>query len=156
MPAELARVTISLDEPLLDQFDDYVYGRGYPTRSEAVRDLIRDKLLSDESEASGDKFAVLSVLFEMKSKAPARIALRTRRIADMIRCTMQTPVGDDHLLSIFIMEGSVGRMRRFADAILSIKGVLHGELKFTGGVAQLAAFSTPRSEPKRRPAKAAS
>ena len=156
MPAaELARVTISLDEPLLDQFDDYVHDRGYPTRSEAVRDLIRDKLLSEESEASGHKFGVLSVLFEMKSKAPARIALRTRRVADMIRCTTQTPVGDDHLLSIFIMEGSTGRMRRFADAILSIKGVLHGELRFTGGVEQLAALSAPKPDLKRRPAKAA-
>jgi hypothetical protein len=47
-------------------------------------------------------------------------------------------------------------MRRFADAILSIKGVLHGELKFTGGVEQLTALSSPRPEPKRRPAKSAS
>jgi len=153
MPAELARVTISLDEPLLEQFDDYAHERGYPNRSEAVRDLIRDKLLSDESESAGEKFGVLSVLFEIKSKAPARISLRTRRVADMVRCSTQAPVGDDHLLAIFILEGSTGRMRRFADAILSIKGVLHGELKFTGGVAQLAAFSTPKPEPKRQPAK---
>jgi len=158
MPAELARVTISLDEPLLEQFDDFAHERGYPNRSEAVRDLIRDKLLSEvslseESESSGEKFGVLSVLFEVKSKAPARIALRTRRVADMVRCSTQTPVGENHLLAIFIMEGSTGRMRRFADAILSIKGVLHGELKFTGGVAQLAAFSTPKPHPKRQPAK---
>ena len=153
MPAELARVTISLDEPLLDLFDDYVHGRGYPTRSEAVRDLIRDKLLSEEHDDGREKVGVLSLVFEMKSKAPARVAVRTRRIADMVRCSTQTPVGEDHLLAVFIMEGSPGRMRRFADAVLSIKGVLHGELKFTGGTGQLASLSAPREEPKRRPAK---
>jgi len=155
MAAELARFTISLDEPLLDLFDDFVHGRGYPTRSEAVRDLIRDKLLSEDGDPVGEKIGVLNVLFEMKSKAPARIALRTRRIADLIRCSTQTPVGEDHLLAVFILEGSPGRMRRFADAILSIKGVLHGELKFTGGVRELEALSTPRPEPRRRLAKAA-
>lgn len=152
MPVDLARVTISLDEPLLELFDDFVHDRGYPTRSEAVRDLIRDKILSDESDLIGDKIGVLSVVFEMKSKAPARIALRTRRIADLVRCSTQTPLGEDYLLAVFVMEGSPGRMRRFADAVISIKGVLHGDLRFTGAVEQLSSLSKPRLTP-RKPAK---
>jgi CopG family nickel-responsive transcriptional regulator len=155
MPIDQTRFTISLDEPLLESFDDYVHDRGYPTRSEAVRDLIRDKLFSDEDDDSGEKIGVLNVLFELKSKAPARVALRSRRVADMLKCSTQTPVGDDHSLAVFVLEGSAGRMKRFADAVLSIKGVLHGDLKFTGGVETLAALSTPRAEPRRRPAKAA-
>ena len=156
MPIDQARVTISLDEPLLELFDDFVHDRGYPTRSEAVRDLIREKLLTEESEVVGDKIGVLSVVFEMKSKAPARIALRSRRVADMIRCTTQTSVGENHLLAVYVLEGSPGRMRRFADAILSIKGALHGELKFTAGVEELAALSTPREPSPRRLEKAGS
>ena len=159
MPIDQARVTISLDEPLLESFDDYVHDRGYPTRSEAVRDLIRDKLLTDESVGFGDKLGILSLVFETKTKAPARVALRSRRVADIMKCSTQTPIGDDHILSVFVLEGSPGRMKRFADAVLSIKGVLHGELKFTGGTEDFAALSTPRSEPRseprRRPVKAA-
>lgn len=156
MAVDQARVTISLDEPLLELFDDFVHDRGYPTRSEAVRDLIRDKLLSEGNDDAIGKLGILNVVYEMKSKAPARVALRTRRIADMLKCSTQTPVGEDHLLAVFVLEGSPGRMKRFADAIISIKGVLHGELKFTGGMEELAALSTPRSEPRRRLARAAS
>ncbi|WP_353889105.1 ribbon-helix-helix protein, CopG family, partial [uncultured Parasutterella sp.] len=39
------RITISLDEELSQAFDKYVTSEGYKNRSEAIRDLIQEKLL---------------------------------------------------------------------------------------------------------------
>jgi CopG family nickel-responsive transcriptional regulator len=38
------RFTISLDEELAAAFDELIKQRGYTTRSEAVRDILRDLL----------------------------------------------------------------------------------------------------------------
>ena len=40
---ELTRITISLESALLDAFDQRNGTKGYATRSEAIRDLIRDR-----------------------------------------------------------------------------------------------------------------
>ena len=44
----LIRFGVSIDEKLLTQFDDMINEKGYANRSEAIRDLIRDKLVSQE------------------------------------------------------------------------------------------------------------
>ena len=46
----MERVTISLEETLLAEFDRYIARKGYQNRSEAIRDLVRDRLEADRSE----------------------------------------------------------------------------------------------------------
>ena len=48
---ELARIGIAIPEDLLEEFDRLIKKRGYKTRSEAVRDLVRKELV-DEISAS--------------------------------------------------------------------------------------------------------
>ena len=42
---ELARIGVSLEAELLQQFDEVISQKGYGNRSEAIRDLIRDRLV---------------------------------------------------------------------------------------------------------------
>src|SRR3954452_17954455 len=53
----LERVTISLDEALLAEFDHYIARKGYQNRSEAVRDLVRDRLEQDRLDFGGGDHA---------------------------------------------------------------------------------------------------
>ena len=63
--AELTRVSISLEEPLLAAFDRHIGAKGYPTRSEAIRDLIRDTMLREEAgRGSGEQVAVVTIIFD--------------------------------------------------------------------------------------------
>ena len=48
----MQRFTISLDDSLAAQFDDWIAARSYDNRSEAVRDLIRERLSRDSGPAS--------------------------------------------------------------------------------------------------------
>ena len=50
--AELKRTGISLEEDLLAGFNRLIARRGYGKRSEALRDLIRDTLLSDTVDSN--------------------------------------------------------------------------------------------------------
>ena len=59
--AELTRVSMSLEENLLQSFDKLIARRGYETRSEAIRDLIRDSIVRDQARSQkGEQVAVVS------------------------------------------------------------------------------------------------
>ena len=47
---ELARFGISIDQRLLDSFDQMITDKGYDNRSEAIRDMIRNALVEDAGE----------------------------------------------------------------------------------------------------------
>ncbi len=40
----MTRVTVSIEDDLMEAFDAFLEGRGYTNRSEGFRDLIREKL----------------------------------------------------------------------------------------------------------------
>src|SRR5918993_3181149 len=60
---KLVRFGVSLDHHLLAEFDDVVRRRKYPTRSEALRDLIRDQLVSQEWSGNPGREVVATITF---------------------------------------------------------------------------------------------
>ena len=65
---DLTRISISLETSLLEAFDRSNTARGYTTRSEAIRDLIRDRLVREEATATraptGDVVAVVNLVYD--------------------------------------------------------------------------------------------
>ena len=55
---ETIRFTVSLPEPLLKELDRRVIPKGYSSRSEFVRDLIRDQLVEDKWKKSKERVVV--------------------------------------------------------------------------------------------------
>lgn len=50
MPTEKPRFTMTFDEELLKRIDDYRFGNRFPSRSEALMEIIRRGLESIEAE----------------------------------------------------------------------------------------------------------
>jgi len=50
--ALVSRIGVSLDSELLERFDKFIAEKGYDNRSEAFRDLIRDRLVGSAVVAS--------------------------------------------------------------------------------------------------------
>ena len=46
--SELVRFGVSIPDDLLEKFDVLITQKGYTNRSEAIRDLIRDRLVEDQ------------------------------------------------------------------------------------------------------------
>src|SRR5579883_644230 len=64
--SELTRISISLESNLLEAFDRRNEGKGYATRSEAIRDLIRDRLVHEQSgvaAAGTEQVAVVTMVY---------------------------------------------------------------------------------------------
>ncbi len=66
---QMQRVTITLDDDLLETLDSLSQRRGYNNRSEAIRDILRSALAQEATQQHGTQgFAVLSYVYEHEKR----------------------------------------------------------------------------------------
>jgi CopG family transcriptional regulator, nickel-responsive regulator len=132
---DLTRVSISLENALLEAFDHYLSAKGYATRSEAIRDLIRDCLIRQEAEqARGELVAVVTLVYDHHARElAARLIDKQHHHHDLVVSSLHVHLGERHCLEVSILRGPVDQVRHLGDELLATKGVLHGEVTLTSG-----------------------
>ena len=135
--ADLTRVSISLESALLEAFDRSNAAKGYATRSEAVRDLIRDHLIREEAKgAHGDqteRVAVVTLVYDHHARElAARLIDKAHHHHDLVVSSLHVHLGERHCLEVSILRGTAHQVRHLGEELLATKGVLHGEMTFTG------------------------
>lgn len=87
----MQRITITLDDDLLETLDGLSQRRGYNNRSEAIRDILRGALAQETTQEHGTQgFAVLSYVYEHESvtwRAALFLPNTTTTIYRSPRCT---------------------------------------------------------------------
>ena len=128
--AELERIGISLDKDLLARFDALIVRQGYQSRSEAIRDMVRQQL-SQERLADPDCEAVAAVLLVYDHHA-ANLAEKLIGIqhSHLLQAISSLHVHLDHhdCLEVIVLRGRVSEINRVGENILSIKGVKLGRV----------------------------
>ena len=131
---KLVRFGVSLDHHLLDDFDRIVKRRKYATRSEALRDLIRDQLVSEEWSSDTDRKAIATITFVYDHHVPDLSRKLTHIQHDFqgnIMAGMHVHLDHEHCLEVLVVKGKGSEIRKVADALISVKGVKHGKLTMT-------------------------
>ena len=133
--AELERISISLEKPLLDAFDRRNAAKGYATRSEAIRDLIRERLIREEERsAAGEGVAVVTLVYDHHARElAARLIDKQHHHHDLVVSSLHVHLGERHCLEVSVLRGPAKAVRHLGDELLATKGVLHGEITFTSG-----------------------
>lgn len=130
---ELVRFGVSLDDALLTEFDALCRRRQYASRSEALRDIIRealvqDSLRADEVEAAG----VLSLVYDHHTTDLSRkLTERQHHAHDLIVATLHVHLDHHNCLEMLVLRGKAGEIRELAEQLRAIKGVKHGSFSFT-------------------------
>jgi len=132
---DLTRISISLENALLDAFDRRNDAKGYATRSEAIRDLIRDRLVKEQAErAEGEQIAVVTLVYDHHARElAARLIDKQHHHHDLVVSSLHVHLGERHCLEVSVLRGPAEEIRHLGDELLATKGVLHGELTFTSG-----------------------
>src|SRR5919201_119064 len=123
----LTRISISLENALLRAFDRSTAAKGYATRSEAIRDLIRDRLIREEAEnAAGEQVAVVTLVYDHHARELAsRLIDKAHHHHDLVVSSLHVHLGARHCLEVSILRGPAQKVRQLGDELLSTKGVLH-------------------------------
>lgn len=122
------RIGVSLEGPLLEEFDRFVADTGYASRSEALRDLIRQGLVRRRVEMGGEVVGTITIVYRHDvGMVTHRILHRQHDFLGSIRATAHTHLNEETCLEVLIVEGDAGQVAELADRLRTVKGVLFAE-----------------------------
>jgi CopG family nickel-responsive transcriptional regulator len=131
--AELVRFGISIPGPLLESFDALLEKAGYANRSEAIRDLIRDRLVDAAWEGgSGEMIGTLTLVYDhhVRELGDALTGVQHQHHAAILSA-LHIHL-DAHLcLEVLVLRGAPAVIKRISEQLIGLRGVKHGKLTVT-------------------------
>jgi CopG family nickel-responsive transcriptional regulator len=130
---ELSRIGIALDSDLLKRFDRSIEKSGYTNRSEAFRDLIRDRLVREQTAApDATVVGTVTLIYDHHSHGiTEKLTEAQHEHHDLVVSTTHAHLDQDSCLEVLIVHGKAARVQLFADIVIGLKGVQHGRLVMT-------------------------
>jgi len=127
------RFSISMNPELLKKFDALIGHKGYPNRSEAIRDLVRNALVKERwAKASEKVVATVTIVYDHHTRELAdRLADIQHRHGRLVVAATHIHLDNDNCLEVVILRGPSGRVRQLADRLIAQKGVKHGRAVYT-------------------------
>jgi CopG family transcriptional regulator, nickel-responsive regulator len=127
------RFGVSLDSTLLTEFDALIGEKGYTNRSEAIRDLLRDRLVEEEWEQDDTHVAgAVTLVFDHHSMdLPRRLTELQHDHHGLIVSTVHVHLDHDNCLEVLVLKGSAAEVRHLGEKLISTKGIKHGKLTLT-------------------------
>lgn len=131
--SELIRTGISLNRDLLEKFDRLIEQKGYGNRSEAIRDLLRDHFVAEDVASNKSVVATLTLVYDHhQPKLAEQLIEAQHSYKGRVLATTHVHLDHHNCLEVIILSGRGRDVQRFADQILSLRGVQHGRLVLTG------------------------
>jgi len=129
---KMQRVGISLEAGLLEEFDNLIESQGYGNRSEAVRDLIRQRITEKQlSDPRTDAVAAVFVVYDHHQQSVSQKLTRLQH-NELLKTvsSMHVHLGHHDCLEVILLKGKVKEIKKLADNIVSLKGVKLGKVNF--------------------------
>ena len=132
MPESVARFTISIPPELLATFDEVCAGKGYASRSEAIRDAIRDYLIAHDWAGSNDDHEVvgtITLVYDHESRRLTdELTERQHRHHTHVLSSLHIHLDRHNCLEVVVVRGTGKEVAALADELISLRGVKHGRL----------------------------
>ncbi|HTR44712.1 MAG TPA: nickel-responsive transcriptional regulator NikR [Thermodesulfovibrionales bacterium] len=127
------RFGISLENSLLERFDNLIRRKSYSNRSEAIRDLIRDTLVSEEWEsATLETVGTITIVYSHdKRELTDTLTDLQHSYYDSIISSMHIHLDEHNCLEVIVVRGKAKDLKAIADRLIGTKGVKHGKLSVT-------------------------
>ncbi len=118
-----------MEENLLDDFDNFSKDHHYQNRSEALRDLIRSRIIEKEWEADKDVMGVISLVYDHhQPKLQEKVTELQHNSHHQIVSTTHVHMDHHNCLEVIIVRGKAGEVRKLADSLIALRGVRNGHL----------------------------
>jgi CopG family nickel-responsive transcriptional regulator len=128
--SDVVRFSVSLEADLLEQFDRYCKEGKFATRSEAIRQLLRETLTAHawESDAQ-DAAATLTIVYDHhRTHLADRLLELQHRHTDMVVSTMHVHLDHNNCLEVIVLRGRAGALQKVASELRGLKGIHKGQL----------------------------
>ena len=127
----MQRVTITIDDDLVAEVDEFIAQRAYANRSEAFRDLVRSGLEHAGDHTIGNRqcIATLSYIYDHAARElPKRLTRDFHDHHDLAQTTLHVHVDHDSCLEVTVLKGRGAEVKAFAEHVIAERGVRHGHV----------------------------
>ncbi len=128
--SEIVRFSVSLEDDLLDQFDRYCKQQQYATRSEAIRQLLREQLTKEAwTEDSRDAAGTLTLVYDHhRPQLRDHLTKLQHDNTDLVVSTLHAHLTHNICLEVIILRGPAAKLQKIASQLRGLKGIYKGEL----------------------------
>ncbi len=128
--SDLVRFSVSLEADLLDRFDKFCEAGQFATRSEAVRQLIRERLTAQAVAAdAADVAASLTLVYDHhKTRLTDRMLDVQHDHAEQVVSSMHVHLTHDLCMEVIVLRGPAAELQKLAAELSGMKGVHQAQL----------------------------
>ncbi len=132
--SKIKRFGVSISYDLLEQFDTFINKKGYPTRSKAIEDVIRETL-KKESLRIGEKGtgAIIIVYDHHKRELVSKLTYIQHEFHNLVICNQHIHLDHHNCMEIVVVKGTHNQMQKLTDKLQSTKGVKSASLSIAKG-----------------------
>jgi CopG family transcriptional regulator, nickel-responsive regulator len=129
---KIRRFGVSLEEDLFRELDGLVKRHKFPSRSQAIRFLIRQNITEEAWENNKQVSGALVLIFDHHKRQLIDRSMDIHHdFADSILATQHVHLDHHNCLEIIALKGSAVRLKRLSETLIALKGVKHGKLVMT-------------------------
>ncbi len=135
MKEKLVRFSITITEELLKELDEKVIKRGYSSRSEFIRDIIREMIVEERWQSDDEVIGVLTVIYDhhQRELTQKMIDIQHSKYVNVM-CTTHVHLDHHNCLETIIIKGKPSEIQNIAIQIGGLKGVKFAKLTKTAKV----------------------
>ena len=127
--SELIRFGVSLEKELLQKFDRHIKKENYANRSNAIADLIRDKLIKQEWAEDKEVAGAIIMVFDHHQRDLVNNLTNIQHDYHMyIISSQHVHLDHDNCFEIAVVKGKPNQLEELANKLKSAKGVKHASL----------------------------
>ncbi len=130
--SEVYRFGVSLDKALIDAFDRHTASQRYTSRSEAIRDLIREELTRKQWTEGGAVAGAIVMTYDHHKRELANLLLDIQHdFQETIISTQHVHLDHHHCLEIIAVKGEAEEVEKLATTLKVQVGVKHLSLSIS-------------------------
>ena len=129
----LIRFGVSIDNQLIKKFDTLIDRKGYATRSEAIRDMIRESLVEQEWESEDrETVGTITIVYNHHTRElDHALTDMQHKSFDQIISALHVHLDAHNCLEVLVVKGKSREIKSISDRLIGTKGVKHGKLTMT-------------------------
>ncbi len=131
MKTNLSRIGVSLPESLLDRFDEIINKRGYSSRSEGIRDAIRNYITHYEwmGDVHGERVGIVTMVYNHHQRGLVNAIMDIQHEhTDVIESSLHVHIDHDNCLEVVMVQGEGSRVKGLVEQTMALRGVKHVRL----------------------------
>lgn len=130
--SNLVRFGVSIESELLKEFDTMIEG-AYSNRSEAIRDLIREKIVEREwQDENQEVVGSLTLMYDHHIRGLSEKMLRLQHnYHHLFKSNLHLHLSHECCLEVIVVQGKAKEVLEVAHMMIGLKGIHHGKLSIS-------------------------